>query len=91
MSFEQLLKKLNIDKTGSYDGKNSYVVDLDSDDEWGKIFTKLDSNEDLDELEANGFTNEHSSQTVYQYEDQFMITLSGDLDADKYELIINEI
>ena len=42
MSFEQLLKKLNINKTGSYDGKNSYVVDLDSDDEWGKIFTKLD-------------------------------------------------
>lgn len=88
----QLLDNLNINYPGEYGrGDSSYIIDLDSDTDWGKIYTILDNSSDLYQNEENVLLTEHNSSLIYDYEDTFMLNLKADFDNEQYSLVISEI
>ena len=90
---EKVLKDLGIDKKGESTSSNSYVVDIDTYDEYGRIFTILekDADEDkIDPLEEKSVISIHTTDVTYMYEDdtaQYEISLLGDLDQEIYKLV----
>ena len=87
---EVLNSILNLQKPGIFEG-NQYIVELQDSKEWGNIFSKLEKNNKLEELEDHSMLDEF----VYQYEDEengdiFTISLISSLDDDTYSLIIEK-
>lgn len=89
---ETILKNLGVDKSGTYSEDGSFVVDIDSSDEFGKIFSILEDSDLLIPQEDNGILTDESANMNYLYEDEdFLISLSGDLENDIYQMTITEI
>jgi hypothetical protein len=89
---ETILKNLGINKSGTYSEDGSFVVDIDSSDEFGKIFSILEDSDLLIPQEDNGILTDESANMNYLYEDEdFLISLSGDLENDIYQMTITEI
>ena len=89
---ETVLKNLGINKSGTYSEDGSFVVDIDSSDEFGKIFSILEDSDLLIPQEDNGILTDESANMNYLYEDEdFLISLSGDLENDIYQMTITEI
>lgn len=91
MNIEELLKTLNITKIGSYSKNNNYIIDINDSNEFGRIYSTLDTNDELDESDDATNINEHTANIVYKYENQFQLTLIADWDNDTYKLVIEEI
>ena len=85
---EEFLKSLGI--TGHLQkSKSSYVLDIADSNEYGKIYSLLDKNEELEEdAEGSQVTLDYSS--VQFFNDKYMIQLIADFDADEYRLTIKE-
>ena len=81
---EQFLKKLGINKHGFYSKDQSYVIDIENSDEYGRFYTILDKSSELDELEDNNLLTVHSASVSYANE-KFQLTLLGDFDEDLYK------
>ena len=45
---KNIIKELGFDYEGQEGKKNSYVVDLGSDEEFGKVYSSLETNEDVE-------------------------------------------
>lgn len=95
MTVEELVKSLEIDKTGTYSDKNNYVIDLESSDEWGKMFSLLDSDEELDMQEDTNVLSEDNSSYSWLYESEddktFQISLIANFIEDTYKIVIAEV
>ena len=91
MSIEQLIKKLGIDKVGEYSKDNSYVIDLDSSEDFGKMYSILDRNEELEYLEDYSLLTVDNSSLLYNYNDAFQIALISDFNNDSYKIVVSEI
>ncbi len=91
MSVEELLNKLNINLTGNQ-SKNSYIIDIPNSDEYGRIYSKLDKSDIVEEYEENQMITEQGSSLMYEVIDEdYIINLIADFDSDRYQLIINNI
>lgn len=91
MDQREYLRKLGIDLVGIYN-KDNYVIDIDNSKDFGKVFTILEDNEDLEQAEENQLiTDQGLSLIFYSKSEPYMITLIGDLDGDVYTLTISEI
>lgn len=92
MTLEQFIKFLDIGKSGTYADNSQYVIDIDSDDEYLKIFSKLDRNSKLEQADDNSLLTKHNSSILYNYKDanQFQANLIGDFDNGQYKLVISE-
>ena len=91
MSIEELLNKLNINLTGNQ-SKNSYIIDIPNSDEYGRIYSKLDKSDIVEEYEENQIITEQGSSLMYEVIDEdYIINLIADFDSDRYQLIINNI
>ena len=91
MSIEELLNKLNINLTGNQ-SKNSYIIDIPNSDEYGRIYSKLDKSDIVEEYEENQMITEQGSSLMYEVIDEdYIINLIADFDSDRYQLIINNI
>lgn len=88
---EDILRELGINLDGTYDSEGGYVIDLNSSSDFGKIYSKLDKNEDLNFLESNSLLTVDNASLVYRYEDEVEITLLGDFNNDKYQLVANKL
>lgn len=88
---EDILRELGINLDGTYDSEGGYVIDLNSSSDFGKIYSKLDKNEDLNFLESNSLLTVDNASLVYRYEDEVEITLLGDFNNDKYQLVMNKL
>lgn len=88
---EEILRELGINLDGTYDSEGGYVIDLNSSSDFGKIYSKLDKNEDLNFLESNSILTVDNASLVYRYEDEVEITLLGDFNNDKYQLVANKL
>ena len=87
-----LLNELNIPYRGTQGKNDSYVIDLDNDSEWGKIYSILETNEDMEELEESTLLTVHNANLIYEYKDEWQLVLSADFDNnDGYRLTIKEI
>lgn len=91
MSIEELLNKLNINLTGNQ-SKNSYIIDIPNSDEYGRIYSKLDKSDIVEEYEENQMITEQGSSLMYEVIDEdYIINLIADWDSDRYQMIINNI
>ena len=86
-----LIKLLKLDSYGGNYGRKNYVIDLNDDSEWGKVYTILDSTPELDQIEENVLLTEHNSSLLYNYNDELLLNLKADFDNDQYQLVISEI
>ena len=88
---DEILRELGIDLDGTYDSEGGYVVDLNSSADFGKVYSKLDKNDDLNFLESNSLLTTDNASLIYRYEDEVEITLLGDFNNDKYQLVVNKL
>lgn len=87
---EQVLKELGIDKPGEYGRNNTYVVDIENSDEFGKIYSILDKNDDVEQNEENSLLTLHNASIYYLYGD-YQINLIADFDADEYRMVLADV
>ena len=66
MGFEEYLKSIGISNSGTIGDDGSYVIQLNTSNEFGKMFTKLDSVDDMEQLEDNQVITEQGSSLMYQ-------------------------
>ena len=88
MNEKEFLSSIGINFEGNYSGKNSYVVDLDSSNDFSKVFSLLEKSE-LEEEDESSMVTLHNTLQVYK-NDEFEVTLLGDLDQDEYKLVVKE-
>ncbi len=91
MRIEDYLSSLNITQEGIYND-DSYIIDLSNSDAYGRMFTKLDSSEDLELLDKNQVITEEGSSLIYESKSYpLILNLISDWESDRYQLIVNEI
>ncbi len=88
---EELIKKLGITLPGEYTRSNSYTVDIKSDAEWGKIYSLLETNDDVESLEDNTLLTIHNASLLYVYNDEYQLNLKADFDNETYSLVCSKI
>ena len=87
---EEFLKELGITKQGRKNENGFYVIDIDDSDEFGKIFSKLDKSDLVDEDEESSSITLDSANITYLGDD-YTITLMGDFENDTdYKLVMRE-
>ena len=91
MSVYQLLKELDIDKRGSYADTDTYVIDLDNSNDYGRINSILDRSELLEPIDESSYLTADNANLDYKYEDQFFLSLIADFEEDNYQLVIIEM
>lgn len=88
MELDELLDELGIFYSGTFTEDGSYVIDLDSDVAFGKVFSLLDSSDIIEEQDDTSLITSDNTSINYQYEDEYLINLMGDFDGDIYTLTI---
>lgn len=91
MAIEDLVKELNINRVGEYSNNKTYVIDIFSSEDWGKIYSLLENNPDLDYEEESSLLTTDNASLLYNYMDKFQLVLIGDFNEDQYKLTIKEI
>ena len=86
---EEVLKELGIKSDGEYSKDGQYVVDIFDSDEFGKIYSVLERNDEVEELYDSSLLTVHNSNLTYLYGD-YQLTLSADFDNNLYKLIVSE-
>ncbi len=91
MDKREYIRNLRIKNVGTFN-KDNYVIDIDNSRDFGKIFTILTEDEDLEQSEENQLiTDQGLSLIFYSKSEPYMITLIGDLDGDVYMLTVSDI
>lgn len=92
MEIKDYLRELGITQEGTISEDDSYVIDLSSSDEYGKVYSRLERSDDLEILQDNQVVTEEGSSLIYESESQpYLLNLIADFDSNRYQLIINEI
>ena len=89
MYLEKFLEKLGITQVGHYTKTNTYIIDIDDSDEYGKIYSLLDKSSEIEEDEDSSTINVHTSNLVFE-SDNYQLTLIADFDQDTYKLVCKE-
>ena len=87
MTIEQALKELKIDYPGTYTSEYTYEIDLPDSDAFGKVYSKLEQNEDAVEFEDTTHMTMDDVNITYKY-DAYDFTIDADMDNDEYKLIV---
>lgn len=92
MGFEEYLKSIGISNSGTIGDDGSYVIQLNTSNEFGKMFTKLDSVDDMEQLEDNQVITEQGSSLMYQSSSEpYLLNLIADFDNNVYQLVVTKI
>lgn len=89
MYLEKFLEKLGITQVGHYTKTNTYIIDIDDSDEYGKIYSLLDKSDEIEEDEDSSTITVHTSNIVFE-SDNYQLTLIADFDQDTYKLVCKE-
>jgi hypothetical protein len=90
---QDILARLEITKTGTYDNR-FYIIDIENSDEYAKMYTKLSKNAINTEFPTFGTNTNNSTVKVTNYfeldEDNmtYNLFLIADFDRDRYYLKI---
>ena len=87
---EKFLKELGINQVGHYNNKNNYIIDIEDSNEYGKIYSKLDKSELVDENDDSSSITSNNSHIVFE-SDEYQFTLIADFENDTYRLVCKEI
>lgn len=83
---EEFVKSLGIDVKGHYVA-GDYVIDLADSQEYSKVYSKLENSYKINAVAASSVVNEENSVQVYE-NNQYLLSLVGDLVNDIYSLVI---
>lgn len=93
---KDILTRLDIDKTGTYDN-HFYIIHFEDSNEYARIYTKLEKNAINTEYPTFG-TNKHNSTlkitNYFELEEdnnKYLLFLIADFDKDEYYLKIGGI
>jgi len=86
---EEFLKKLGIQGKLKKSSNNAMVLDIDGSDNYGRIFSRLDRSDLLEEDEDTSQLTLDTSSIQYM-SDEYRITLLADFNTDEYKLVIKE-
>ena len=86
----EFLKKLGINKSATKGGGNVYTVDIENSDEYGRIYSKLDKSDLVDEIPDSSQITYETASIQFENDDYF-ITLIADFDEDIYKMTIKEL
>lgn len=89
MYLEKFLEKLGITHVGHYTKTNTYVIDIDDSEEYGKVYSLLDKSNEIEEDEDSSTITVHTSNLVFE-SDNYQLTLIADFDQDTYKLVCKE-
>ena len=84
---EELLRNIGIEPKLTRSSDGSYVMDISDSTEYGKIYSKLDRS-DLVEEEAMSSKVTYEASSIQYTADKYIITLLADFDQDEYSLTI---
>ena len=88
----ELLAELGLARlVGEPGADDTFVCDLEDSNDFGRVLSTLDSNEDLEYLEEISSLNGDNSNQVYMYMDLYEIFLIGDFEGDVYKLVITTL
>ena len=95
MTLEQLLRELNIHIAGSYTNKNTFVIDLEDSNEYGRIYSLLERSDLLELINDTSFLNSENGSMEYRYEDEegtiIQLSLIANWDNDEYKLVVMKV
>jgi hypothetical protein len=86
---EQLLKDLNINLPGEYAEDGSYVVDIPDSSEFGKVYSKLEKSDIVEEVDDSTVLTLMDVSVLYRNDD-YSINLLADIGENSYRLVVNE-
>ena len=89
MVMEELLQQLSIEDTGEIKG-GVYTIDIENYDEFSAMYNKFEQSEVITKDSDESYFNMDEAHIVY-VADNYILNLNGDLNADEYQLIIEEI
>ncbi len=82
-----ILKELGINHDITESKNGTYVMDIEDMDEFGKYYSLLDRNDDVEELSDNSLMTIHNISLNYLYK-TYQISLISDNDQDSYKLVV---
>lgn len=94
-NIKDLLKRLDISKTGRYDN-HFYIINLEDSNEYARIYTKLDKNAvntEFPNFEQNSNNNTIKVTNYFEIDEDnitYNIFLFADFDKDAYYMKIGE-
>ena len=91
LTIYELLRELGINKIGTYSDNDTYTIDLNDSNEYGRINSTLDRSEILDPIDESSYLTADNANLDYKYEDQFILSLIADFEEDYYQLVITEM
>lgn len=90
----KLLDELKLDAySGTFGRDGSYIIDLESDAIFGKVYTLLDNKENVYQREENTLLTTHSGSLLYDVDVDgvnYILNLKADFDSNQYSLVISE-
>ena len=91
MELRDVAQRLNLG-TGEKGRGETYVINLRDYDDFGKVQSKLDRNQDVEEQGENALVTKSGTSLLYSYEDEegsvYQINLLGDAEADTARVVI---
>ncbi len=87
---EDVAKILKIDNFNSNASGDSITYTLDTDNDFGSVYTVLESNDDFQESQDNYMLNPTIANLEYVYNNDYRIELKGNFDSNTYSVTITE-
>lgn len=89
---KELLSQLGIDTIGYYSSRGNYIIEVDDDRQFGRLYSLLDKSDLVEESEDDSLITQYNSSQVFISTDgKYQLTLLSDFDTDKYQLVVREI
>ena len=91
MSIEEFIRAIGITNTLVDGDDGSKVININSSDEFGRIYSKLENSPKLEIMYDNQVVTEEGSSLIYEAIDEpYLLNLIADWSGDVYSLVISK-
>lgn len=87
---EDIAVELGIDLDGEYAKDGSYVISMRDSDEWGKVYSILEDDEDVEDMNDNALVQDLGASLLYRY-GNVQLNLIADLEGNSYRLVMTRM
>ena len=87
---KNFLNKIGVTLEGYFDDDSNYVIDLESSDDYNKMYSKLSKN-DLLEEDGESSKIDLDKSSILFYSEDFELELIANFKEDKYTLVVTEL
>lgn len=87
---KEFLKSIGITQVGHFNNDKNYIIDIESSDEFNRIFSKLNNSNALEENEDSSIINLNASNILYLSE-EYSLNLIADFNQNIYKLVVTDL